>query len=151
MVAGLAVLAATGCALAQGSPMRRLAAADSAYTLRSGFEESRHTVVRDAVAWAALWQELHAGRRPVPPTPEIDFEREMVVLAALGRQRSGGFDIVIESVRREESEVIVTLVERSPGSDCITTAELTSPADLAIVPWDERPVRFVAQRVVVAC
>lgn len=100
----------------------------------TGFEEARREVVRDADAWRDVWATAYEGRTPVPAVPEVDFSRESVVLAAMGRRATGGHEVSIPEVRRTEAGLAVTVREVSPGEGCIVTQALTAPAVAVRVP-----------------
>jgi hypothetical protein len=71
--------------------------------------------IRDRAAWQAAWNELHGGA--APPLPEIDFRREMVVLA-LGPGCCGSVEIL--SITLESGELVVsTLVKASGNALCL--------------------------------
>jgi hypothetical protein len=46
--------------------------------------------VRDWGSWAWFWRMHNRGIRPMPPVPFVDFKTEMVLVAILGYQTSGG-------------------------------------------------------------
>jgi hypothetical protein len=46
--------------------------------------------IRDWASWSWFWRMHRKGIRPVPAVPVIDFKREMVLVAMLGHQTSGG-------------------------------------------------------------
>lgn len=50
-----------------------------------GIRDSVRTVVRDAASLRRVWQQATAGQASPPPVPNVDFNREMVVVVAAGR------------------------------------------------------------------
>ncbi|MGH7615316.1 MAG: hypothetical protein ACREMW_14900, partial [Gemmatimonadales bacterium] len=62
-----------------------------AFALHSGVTTPENLVIRDAAAWSALWQQIHGTTDPIPPPPDIDFNQEMVVAAALGTRYRNRF------------------------------------------------------------
>jgi hypothetical protein len=86
-------------------------------------------VIRDANAWDQFWSELGVGDRPA-----IDFNRNVVVAVAAGQRPTGGHEIAVDRVTQTEGELIVDVVETTPGPNCITTASLTQPVDVVVVP-----------------
>jgi hypothetical protein len=120
----------------------RLRAEPYSFTFSSGYTDSARVVVRDARGWEAVWREVWRNETPVPPLPAIDFEREMVVVAALGSRRSGGYGIVVEGARRTAGGVEVSILKQSPGPRCGVAAAITTPADIARLPRVGGAVRF---------
>ncbi len=112
------------------------------FSQQSGIDEPENIVLRDEEGWAKAWQRIQSRSRPVPPAPPVDFEREMIVVAALGRQRSGGYTIRIDRAYREGPATVVIVYAESPGEGCIVTNALTSPVDIARLPLSAEPVEI---------
>lgn len=85
----------------------------------SGIGARRRDVIRDRAQWAAFWREMRSGgggggtNSAVPP--EVDFSRDMVVVAAMGTRGSGGHRVAIDSVTRSEGRLLIVVREVSPG------------------------------------
>ena len=114
---------------------------------RTGIAEARRLVIRDANGWAQFWSELGTGERPV-----IDFTKDLVIAVAAGQRPTGGYEIAIESVNRVDGELSVSVVERTPSPNCVTTASLTQPVDVVVVPAaDARSWSFLERKEIQAC
>ena len=112
------------------------APADSAVEIRrigrwvsSSIRGSRRLVIRDPATWSQFWSELGAGVRP-----DVDFSRDLVIAVASGERSTGGHDIQVRSVARVGGGLRIEVLETSPGAGCITTAALTQPVDVVVVP-----------------
>ncbi|HEX8213152.1 MAG TPA: protease complex subunit PrcB family protein [Longimicrobium sp.] len=121
------------------------------FTFNSGLTDSARVVVRDARAWEAIWRDVWRNHTPVPALPAIDFEREMVVVAALGSRRSGGYGILVEGATRTAEGVEVSILKQSPGSRCGNTAAITTPVDIARLRRVDGAVRFRERNEVREC
>lgn len=117
---------------------------------RGGLTEAGQQVVRDAAAWNALWARITRGGSPLP-VPAVDFAREMVLVAAMGSRRTGGYTITIEGVDEEGSEWVARVAEQRPGARCGTTQAVTAPVDAVAVPRSDRTVRWAVRQVVNDC
>ena len=114
---------------------------------RTGIGESRRLVIRDANAWAQFWSELGVGEQP-----NVDFTRDVVVAVAAGQRSTGGFEIVVDRITQTDGELSVEVVERTPGPNCMTTASLTQPVDVVVVPVaDARSWSFMERKEIRAC
>ena len=120
----------------------RLRPDTAAYTVTSGLDEAGQFVLRNAGDWAAIWQRIHSRMRPVPPLPEVDFEREMMIVVASGRRRSGGYTIRIDQVWREGDTTIIVVHEEGPAEGFIVPTSMTSPVDVARLPLALDPIEF---------
>jgi hypothetical protein len=117
------------------------------YRYNSALEDSARYVVRSRDEWTALWNRIVANHGPKPAVPEIDFEKEMLLVAAMGTKTTGGYSIEIEAVDRDSSAITVSVRGRSPGKNCGTTAALTAPGDIVRIPRSDHPGRFVEETI----
>jgi hypothetical protein len=133
-------------------PLRRFGAdARVYYRAGSGLEERAEEVVRDSAAWHALWSRIVDRYSPKPAAPEVDFGREMVLVAAMGQRPTGGYEITIESVTETGAELVAVVTHQQPGPRCFNTQAFTAPADLVAIPRSEKPVRWTVREVVKDC
>ena len=91
--------------------------------------------------WKRFTDPLPPGKW-VPPLPEFDFSKEMIVVAAMGRRPSPGFGVMVDGACEVDGqvEVFVTSVEDGP---CMPVpAVVTAPADLVRLPRTDLPVVF---------
>lgn len=107
-----------------------------------GFRE----VIRNREEFIDFWKRLH-GRVPpggfVIPLPEIDFSKEMIVVAAMGQRPSSGYSILIDGACEVDGqvEVFVSSVEElSCGIGVFPS--MTAPADAVRLPRSDLPVVF---------
>jgi hypothetical protein len=109
----------------------------------SGVMDQLRLVVRDRDTWVQVWNRINS-RPDSPPLPEIDFTREMLVVAAMGWRPSSGYQIVIDTACLYEQyprlEVVVRSIDntRCPGLGVFTV--VTAPVDVVRLPRTERPV-----------
>jgi protease stability complex PrcB-like protein len=96
---------------------------------RTGIREARRLVIRNANTWAEFWSELGVGERP-----DVDFSRDVVIAVAAGQRPSGGYEIAVDRVTQKDGELTAEVVETIPGPNCMTTASLTQPVDVVVVP-----------------
>jgi hypothetical protein len=130
----------------------RLPATGRPFGYFSGLRQPVRTVVRTNKAWAEMWAAIHQPANPVPPAPAIDFATEMVIVVAMGEQRSTGYAITIERVSEAGDGGIDAIVRtRRPGDRCVVGAALTQPLDIVRVPRREGAVRFAEQDETYTC
>ena len=114
---------------------------------RTGIGESRRLVIRDANAWGQFWSELGVGERP-----SVDFNRDVVVAVAAGQRPTGGYEIAVDRVTQSDGQLTVEVVERTPGPNCMTTASLTQPVDVVVVPAaDAKSLSFLERKEIRGC
>ncbi len=85
------------------------------------------------------------------PVPEVDFQREMVVVIALGSRPTGGYAVRLASLLMFQDSIVVRYEELRPGPTCMTTQALTYPYYVAAVPRGEGTARFERQVKSVVC
>lgn len=96
----------------------------------SAIQQAGYRVIEDNQRFAALWAELYRTRRPEPPMPDIDFEREIVVAVFQGQQPTGGYAVEVEAVQRIGRRAVVHVAQTAPEPDDMVTMALTSPYHL---------------------
>ncbi|MEA2723982.1 MAG: hypothetical protein QOH59_1753 [Gemmatimonadales bacterium] len=114
---------------------------------RTGIGESRRLVIRDANGWAQFWSELGVGEQPA-----VDFNRDVVIAVAAGQRPTGGYEIAIDRVSQSDGQLTIEVVERTPGPNCMTTAALTQPVDVVVVPApDAKSPSFLERKEIRGC
>lgn len=104
----------------------------------------RTAVLRSAEEWVAFYGEMIGA--PLLPADTtllrrmVDFDQDMVLVAAMGTRSSGGHDITISDVTPESGGLLVTVTTRHPQG--MATMSLTAPVDTVVVPRVDGPVTF---------
>jgi hypothetical protein len=115
----------------------------AAYRFNSGLTEAGNFVIRDYRSWHRLWDRMVAPHGPRPPSPGVDFSRDMILVAAMGARPTGGYRIQIISVHERPAELLATVVRTSPGRRCGTIQAVTEPVDIVRMASSPKPVRWV--------
>lgn len=159
LIPAIALLATAACAsptggtdgppLANQTPdgqgpitITRLRAEPYSFAYNSGLTASARLTVRSQAEWQEVWATLWRTTSPVPPPAPMNFGREVVVVAALGQRNSGGYSIYVDSAYQRAGHVEVVIRKVSPGAKCATTAALTEPVDVAVIPVTGQPLEF---------
>ncbi len=108
-------------------------------------------VIRDEASWENLWGQMNANVSPAPPLPAVDFNRELVVLAATGTRPNEDYWVAIDGATESGAAVTVDVIMTSPGSDCAPWPIVTSRAYIASIPTTDKPVHFKVQHRVHFC
>jgi hypothetical protein len=134
-------------------PLERFGHGPTAFSSYSGLTDSLRALVRDSVAWRQLWQRMNRLYVPQPALPAVDFNREIVVVAALGARPTGGYDVVIEGADQDVTggDIEVAVRRTAPAAGCPVAAAVTQPVDLARMPAIDRPVRFRERSIIIPC
>lgn len=158
MAASAAVLLAAACTASPSAvPSRTEVPAGTPVTLteltgysrhHSGIGETSRMVVASEAAWNSVVGRIYSQGAQ---RPAIDFASEMVIVAAMGGRPTGGYRITVERAVRTASEVVVEVVETSPGRSCGTTQALTAPVHAVRIARQDVPVRFVERKAVHEC
>lgn len=82
----------------------------------------------------------------------MDFDRDVVIRAAMGTRNTGGYAIEIRQVAAASGRLFAVVVETSPGDRCGVTEALTQPVDVVLVPgMAGREVAFSTREEVHTC
>jgi hypothetical protein len=106
----------------------------------STYSQPTRLIVRDGTQWPEVWLTVTDASPSVGPArPDIDFSREMVVVAGAG-SRPGGDEISIDSIAERSGllRVVVTTQQMCQG-----TLWMGAPIVVVRVPRVEGSVQFV--------
>ncbi len=84
----------------------------------------------DPEAFSQFWKRHKQGHLPSPPVPEVDFNRQMVLVAIDRAEPSLGYTLEIQSVLRGDESVVVTARKTSPGKNCIVPLSGSQPVHI---------------------
>jgi hypothetical protein len=108
----------------------------------SGFQEPAEIVVTNATQWAEVWKKHSAQQKPAKPAPEVNFEKETVVLVSLGQKRSGGYSVEITGLEESDGKTRVIVKTTAPKPGGIQLQAITSPFHIVAVPRIKGSVVF---------
>ncbi|TVR63406.1 MAG: hypothetical protein EA422_09420 [Gemmatimonadales bacterium] len=95
--------------------------------------------------WLAFW-ERHGGSGP--PPPEVDWEREMVLVATAGRRTEAGDSLQITRILPIGEGTRVEMILRVPGNFCSPAGRVGWPYHIVIAPRTPSPVTFADPQVI---
>jgi hypothetical protein len=104
-------------------------------------------VIKNRDEFGDFWKRLTARIPPgnsIPPPPEIDFSKEMVVVTAMGRRPTTGYWTIIDGACEVDGQVEV-FVSNVEGSACAGYGQFpaeTYPADMVRLPQTDLPIVF---------
>ena len=102
--------------------------------------DTTERAIRDAAAWAAVQDSL----RPLRPFEEVNFDQEMILLAAVPVS-TGGYSIRFEVVERTDEGVTVRYRLSVPGNDCRTTMGQGVAFQAVRMAHTEGPLHFIRE------
>lgn len=107
----------------------------------SGFSSRQRIVVRTPEHLVTVWEQLEALLPQKTSPPAVDFERNIVLVAAEGAGR-GGRRIQIASVFEQDDELIAVVLYSTSPSGCYVGV-VSTPATVVVVPRTSSKVSFV--------
>lgn len=133
-------------------PISNMSPLEAASWLRSnsGMLERERLVIRDEAAWAETWQQL-TSNLGTHALPAVDFTQSTIVVAAMGRRNTGGYQILIEGAELKGESATFFITERSPGAGCGTGQALSEPTSVVVVERFEVEPTFVERSIVHDC
>lgn len=90
--------------------------------------------------WSAFWR----AHNDTPPAaiPEVHWEHEMVIVAAVGVRTEAGDSVEVRRVLQTGEGTQVSLFERIPGDFCSPASRDHYPVHVVVAPRTLFPVRF---------
>lgn len=89
--------------------------------------------------WEEFWAS-HAGANE--PQPAVDWDQEMVILGAVGRQLEAGDSVQVRRILPIDEGTRVELMRRVPGDFCSPAAQEGYPYHLVVAPRTAAPIQF---------
>lgn len=108
--------------------------------------DTTERVIYDQATWDAHMESL----QPLQPFKPVDFETEMVFLAALPVP-TGGYDLRFELIEEMPDQIVARYRLFTPGVDCREIIGDTVPFQAVRVAHRETPVRFERELEAVHC
>jgi hypothetical protein len=103
-------------------------------------------VIRTRDEFNDFWKKLITSFQPnqvIPPPPEVDFSKDMVIIAAMGMKPTSGYFVIIDGACEIDGHVEV-FVSNIDSTKCGggQLQVLTYPADAVRLPQTKLPVVF---------
>lgn len=118
--------------------------------VRGGISRRARLVIRSRDEFNELWQEILRGSPKNTPLPEVDFSREMLIVAASGQQPTSA-EIIIESACDVNTQLEVS-VRSTRFVPCHPQVGLPpQPLDIVRLPKTDLPVVFRETEVIPDC
>ena len=97
-------------------------------------EAMRFMVISDAQEFAEVYNQIHAAAFQKPPRPEIDFNRQRVLIAFMGQKSTAGYEIHFAPTVLRQADTLTIVVEmQSLAPGAIAAQVITSPYVMAVV------------------
>lgn len=110
----------------------------------SGAALTTPLVIQDQADWTSFWSE-HS--RSQGPAPQVDFERDLVLVGAVGQREEAGDSVEIRRVRAVSDGTVVELHELVPGDFCSPAQKIHIPFHIVRVPRVPLPIRYAEVQV----
>lgn len=109
----------------------------------SGIRAPRAELITQPARWQFVWDEIMSdGRSPKPQIPSVDFDRQQLILAALGESPDACKDIEVESVKLAGDILQVAIRETRPPMSCSCPPVVVEPVDVIAIPRGTTKVSF---------
>lgn len=99
--------------------------------VRSNWTEQANFRIDTQADLENVWEAIHGNTSNIP---QVDFEREFVVVAFLGTREKEGYGITVGEIRKTGDGYNVVLKEETPGDGCINMPAALTPYVIARVP-----------------
>ena len=93
----------------------------------SGISKKKNITISNQKDFEKIWEECYSIQIPKPKTPQINFEKECVLIAFAGEFSSGGYKVELANINKKRRSMNVDVINTIPGSDCNVTSAMTQP------------------------
>lgn len=109
------------------------------------------TVFHSELEWNSYWTGVNETCTAPPLPEEVDFAREMLVYAAIGKRMSPRDSIAIEASGVRNDSLIVVVRRWVLKNGCPGPRRATFPQTLVKLPATPHPVRFSEAHITIPC
>jgi hypothetical protein len=111
----------------------------------NGNKAKENVVIKDAAAYARLWELVVSGMTGAPPAPPVDFSRQMVVGVFAGANALNcGSMLGVSKVSLQDGTIVVDYEIRKPTGPIACLAIVDgAPMELVAIDRSDAPVQFV--------
>jgi hypothetical protein len=111
----------------------------------SGIAEAKKEVLKDQAAWEKLWTKHTSAMKPGEKLPAVNFEKEVIIVVTMGRQRTGGYAIEILSAKEIDKHFQITIRKTLPKPGSMAIQALTAPFHFAAAPKSDMKPQFMEE------
>lgn len=105
----------------------------------SGASDDETMVIKSPKALKSFFSQINKTRKPGLPVPDIDFEKEIVVITCSGRRNNGSFPVLRIKEETTSKVVLMTTFETVKDPD---NQAITSPFSLYKLPLTDKEIVF---------
>lgn len=116
-----------------------------------GYKTKTNLIISTQKEFLQIWEQAFANYMNKETAPEVDFEKNVIILVALGQKTSGGHTIKVNSVIESKDNTIVNILNTSPGKGCMTTEAITYPYQIVQIEKPKNTVQFSTIGKVIDC
>lgn len=108
-------------------------------------------VIHSAAEWASYWTGNNGLCNPPPAPAGVDFTKEMLVYASIGKRMSPQDSIAIDGSGVRNDSLIVVVRRWTLKDGCPGPQRATYPQSLVKLPANSAPVRFSEVHIKIPC
>ena len=108
----------------------------------SGYGEEAYLVVVSEADWVNVWKKHTSICESREQPQEIDFTKNFVICAFMGRRPTTGYSINIERIWTDGEKVFVEVVKRCPPEGLVVCEMVTCPYVMVLVERMDMPFVF---------
>jgi hypothetical protein len=113
---------------------------------QSGITQPMDTIITTEAELDTLWEKHYAYLGVTPETPNIDFDKDVVVGVFLGDQPTTGFWIRMDSVYvKGDQEIVAMTMNDGPDSNTVVLQMVTQPFVIASITKTDKHIQFDIQ------
>ena len=111
----------------------------------SGILSRRHETITTAKRWTEVWTEVHARQSPEPSLPAVEFDRESVLLTAMGENPDACWSVRVHALERFLGTLIADVKEVRAPMSCACPPVVVAPVHMVAISRTNDPIRFVSR------
>jgi len=107
----------------------------------SGLSEAETLIITDAKTLKIFFSKINRTRKPGLTVPNIDFSKEIIIIACSGEQMSGGLASELYILKETDVKMVISTKLENEEKGIGTTA-ITSPFRMYTMPVTDKEIAF---------
>lgn len=116
-----------------------------------GIQEPKQEVYSNENDFKKAWNMAWSNFEEPVTLPKIDFTKETVALVALGMKNNGGYQLKVDNITQDQTNLTIHFTETTPNTKCSYTMAIVFPYEFIVFTKTSKKVVFKSNTTVGEC
>ena len=108
----------------------------------SGVQDEQYHDIHNAADFKTWWDKAYSVYSSAPPLPNVDFTKQMVIAAFMGKQSHGGYIFRVVKATETDQGIDAVISIQIPGQGCNAPQAVVQPFQFVAIPASTKSVNW---------